>query len=264
MWPDGCTGWELYVIYSPESRGVLVFEQDQAPGLLTSNSTTCPTGAPVILLKTLAVLALLSSTPAARPASSSGCMTTNIETALRHLFERYPGGGPLDISRDASDPLTPDFIAKSLKVRDVPNGYAIIESPDLIGSFEAALFKNPAGYHLVITASGGSVNDFAVFRCTQEGLTPDPAALKISTEDAIRLYADAGLLTADGKKGTDKKTLEDWAGTIVTLSLPRKGKSIVIKADIEEPPIIYGKKLGTVDYVDGRFVVKSLKGKVAP
>ncbi|WP_253997999.1 hypothetical protein [Myxococcus qinghaiensis] len=221
----------------------------------------------MLLLKTIAVLALLSSTPAAtaaRPASSSGCMTTNIETALRHLFERYPDGGPLRIGSDSGDPLPPDFIAKSLKVRDVPNGYATFESPDAIASFEAALFKNPTGYHLVIVASGGSVNDFTVFRCTLEGLTTDPSALKISTEDAIRLYADAGLLTADGKEGTDRKTLEDWAGTIVTLSLPRKGRSIVIKADIEEPPSIYGKKLGTVDYVDSRFIVKSLKSKVAP
>lgn len=217
----------------------------------------------MILLKTVAILALLSSTPAAAPASSSGCMTTNIETALRHLFERYPNGGSLDIGRDSGDPLTPDFIAKSLKVRDVPNGYATIESPDLIASFEAALFKNPTGYHLVIVASGGSVNDFAVFRCTQEGLTPDPAALKFSTEEAIQLYADAGLLSADGKKGAARKTLQDWAGTLVTLSLPRKGRSIVIKADVEEPPSLYGKKLGTVDYKDGRFVVSSLKGKAA-
>ncbi|MCP3064503.1 hypothetical protein LXT21_37590 [Myxococcus sp. K38C18041901] len=190
-------------------------------------------------------------------------MTTNIETALRHLFERYPDGGPLNIGRDSGDPLAPDFVAKSLKVRDVPNGYATFESPDLIASFEAALFKNPTGYHLVIVASGGSVNDFTVFRCTQEGLTADPAALKISTEEAIQLYADAGLLSADGKKGAERKTLEDWAGTIVTLALPRKGRSIVIKADVEEPPSLYGKKLGTVDYVDGRFVVRSLKSKAS-
>ncbi|NTX59680.1 hypothetical protein HUA74_03305 [Myxococcus sp. CA051A] len=30
MWPDACMIWELYVIYFPESRGVLVFEQDYA------------------------------------------------------------------------------------------------------------------------------------------------------------------------------------------------------------------------------------------
>ncbi|MFY2559334.1 hypothetical protein ACN469_17005 [Corallococcus terminator] len=221
----------------------------------------------MILLKTVAVLALLSATPAgtaARPAGSSGCMTTNIETALRHLFERYPDGGPMRLGQDSGDSLAADFVAKSLKIRDVPNGYATLEIPDFMGSFEAALFKNPTGYHLVLVASGGSVNDFFVFRCTQEGLTPDPAALRISTEDAIQLYSDAGLLSADGKKGAARKTLEDWGGTIVTLALPRKGRSIVIKADIEEPPSIYGKKLGTVDYVDGKFVVRSLKSKAAP
>ncbi|MCP3162301.1 hypothetical protein [Myxococcus qinghaiensis] len=30
MWPDACMVWELYVIYFPQSRGVLVFEQDYA------------------------------------------------------------------------------------------------------------------------------------------------------------------------------------------------------------------------------------------
>ncbi|NVJ21974.1 hypothetical protein HUW62_12165 [Myxococcus sp. AM011] len=30
MWPDACMVWEMYVIYFPESRGVLVFEQDYA------------------------------------------------------------------------------------------------------------------------------------------------------------------------------------------------------------------------------------------
>ncbi|GMT96823.1 hypothetical protein KH5H1_09420 [Corallococcus caeni] len=218
----------------------------------------------MILLKAALILALTSANPEAAPAkagASAGCATTNIEVALRHLFERYKDGGTLDVARDSGEPITPQFIAESLKVRDVPNGYALVESPDLIETYEAALFKNPNGYHLVVVSSGASVSRTAVFKCDADGLKADNTALQLSDADAIQLYADAGLLKANAKKGLSEKTLKDWAGSIVTLGLPRKGRVITIKANVDEPAGVYGKKLGTVDYVDGRFVVSSLAKK---
>ncbi|MFP2927450.1 hypothetical protein ACLESO_20080 [Pyxidicoccus sp. 3LG] len=218
------------------------------------------------LLNAVVILALAASSPPsapAKPGESPGCATTNIETALRHLFERYKVAGPLDVSRDSGEAITPDFISASLKIRDVPNGYATLESQDLIETYEAALFKNPNGYHLVLVSSGGSVSRYAAFRCDKEGLKPDSEALRISTEEAIKLYSDAGLLAAKGKKGLTEQFLRDWAGSIVTFGLPRKGRLITIKADVDEPASVYGKKVGTVDYVDGRFVVQSLAKKGA-
>lgn len=211
----------------------------------------------MILLKTALILALSS----AAPAKDTGCATTNIEVALRHLFDRYKNGGTLDVTRESDEPITPQFIAESLKVRDVPNGYALIESPDLIETYEAALFKNPNGYHLVVVSSGASVSHTAVFRCDADGLKADNTALRLSDAEAVQLYTDAGLLKANAKKGLTEKTLQDWGGSIVVLGLPRKGRVITIKANVDEPAGVYGKKLGTIDYVDGRFVVHPLAKK---
>jgi hypothetical protein len=211
-------------------------------------------------LKTALILALTS----AAPEKDTGCATTNIEVALRHLFDRYKDGGTLDVARDSGEPITTQFIAESLKVRDVPNGYALIESPDLIETYEAALFKNPSGYHLVVVSSGASVSHTAVFRCDADGLKADNTALRLSDAEAVQLYTDAGLLKANAKKGLTEKTLQDWGGSIVVLSLPRKGRVITIKANVDEPAGVYGKKLGTIDYVDGRFVVHSLAKKKGP
>jgi hypothetical protein len=210
----------------------------------------------MMLLSAVAALVLTASTPE--------CATTNIETALRHVFERYGQGGPLEVSRDSGDPITPDFITASLKIRDVPNGYATLEGPDLIETFEAALFKNPEGYHLVITANGGSVSRHAVFRCGPDGLSVDDTALRISDEEARQLYKDAGLVAAQGKKGLSEQTLKDWAGSIVLMSLPRKGRTILLKAGVDEPSSVYGKKLGTVEYTGGQFIVHSLAKRAPP
>ncbi|ADO75837.1 hypothetical protein [Stigmatella aurantiaca] len=219
------------------------------------------------LLSAVAVLVLASSSPDSAPVppgSSSGCATSNIETALRHLFERYKEGGPLDIIRDTGEALSPEFITTPLKILDVPNGYATLEGPDLIESFEAALFKNPEGYHLVVTSSGTSASRHVVFRCNKEGLTPDNTALQFSLEDEIKLYASAGLLSAKGKKGLTEQFLKDWAGPIVLLALPRKGRVITLKAGVDEPGSVYGKKLGTVEYANGKFIVHPLAKQARP
>ncbi|QSQ17641.1 hypothetical protein [Myxococcus landrumensis] len=205
------------------------------------------------------VILTLSAAP---KSPSGGCATTHIETALKAVFERYPNAGELDMVRDSGESITPEFLSSAVKIRDVPNGYVTLEHSDLMESYEAALFKNPGGYHLVIVSSGGSVSRGAVFRCDAQGLAQDAQALNISREDALALYADAGLI---GKKGVSEQHLKDWAGTLVQLSLPRKGRSILLKAYVDEPGHLYGKKLGTVEYVDGRFIVQSLgKRKQAP
>lgn len=205
------------------------------------------------LLGVVVILTLSAAPPSpAGKSGSPGCATTNIETALKAVFERYPNGGTLELERDSREPLTPEFLTSAMKIRDVPNGYVTLEHRDLLEGYEAALFKNPAGYHLVIVSSGGSVNRMAVFRCDAQGLTPDDQALSLSPEESLKLYAEAGLI---GKKGVTEQHLKDWAGTLVQLSLPRKGRSIVIKAYVDEPAHLYGKKLGTIEYTDGRFVV---------
>lgn len=213
----------------------------------------------MILLKASLILALA----AAAPASNASCVTTNIETALRHVFERYKEGGVLALRRESGAPVTPQFISESLKIRDVPNGYATLESSEFFETYEAALFKNPTGYHLVVVGSGASVDHVAVFKCDAEGLRADNMALPLSTEEAVQLYRDAGLISAKGKTGLTEKTVRDWAGSVLALQLPRKGRVIAITASVEEPESVYGKKLGTIEYVDSKFVIHSLAKKKA-
>ncbi|AGC43206.1 hypothetical protein MYSTI_01874 [Myxococcus stipitatus DSM 14675] len=203
----------------------------------------------------LGVVVILAVSSAAPQGSEGSCATANIETALKAVFERYPNAGELDLMRDSGEPVTPAFLSTAFKVRDVRNGYATLEHADLVEQYEAALFKNSSGYHLVIVSTGGSVSRLGVFRCDARGLVPDAQALSFSREDALKLYGDAGLI---GKKGLTAQHLQDWAGSLVQFALPRKGRSIVLKAAVDEPAHLHGKKLGTVEYSDGRFTVHSL------
>ncbi|WP_342379853.1 hypothetical protein NVS55_09960 [Myxococcus stipitatus] len=203
----------------------------------------------------LGVVVILALSSAAPPGSEGSCATANIETALKAVFERYPSADELDLTRDSGEPITPEFLSTAFKVRDVRNGYATLEHADLVERYEAALFKNSSGYHLVIVSTGGSVNRMGVFRCDARGLVSDAQALSFSREDALKLYGEAGLI---GKKGLTEQHLQDWAGSLVQIALPRKGRSIVLKAAVDEPAHVYGKKVGSVEYSDGRFVVRSL------
>nr|WP_227026853.1 hypothetical protein [Corallococcus soli] len=228
-----------------------------------------------MLLNTVVVLALASAPPA-KPAAQASCATTNIETALQHLETHLKATAAqpkvelsdeelarLVESGEYAESVAEEFVGKTWKVRDVPNGFVSTGDKNPDGTYEAALFKNPEGYHLVLVGEGASVTHIEAFRCDKGGFKADAKAFRISNAQAIQLYADAGLIAPKGKKGLQEKTLQDWAGSILGFHLPRKGRSIRITAGVEEPASVYGKALGTVEYVDSKFVVRSLAKKPA-
>ncbi|RKH02059.1 hypothetical protein D7X74_37425 [Corallococcus sp. CA047B] len=230
----------------------------------------------MLLLNTVVVLALASAPPA-KPVARAGCATTNIETALQHLETHLKASAAqpkaevseeelarLVESGEYVESVAEEFIGKDWKVRDVPNGFVSTGDKNPDGTYEAALFKNPEGYHLVLVGEGVSVTHIEAFRCDKDGFKADNAALRISTAQALQLYADAGLIAPKGKKGLQEKTLKDWGGSILDFHLPRKGRSIRVTAGVDEPASVYGKALGTLEYVDSKFVVRSLAKKPAP
>ncbi|RYZ37818.1 MAG: hypothetical protein EOO71_26495 [Myxococcaceae bacterium] len=230
----------------------------------------------MLLLNTVVVLALASAPPA-KPEARASCATTNIETALQHMEAHLKANANkprvehtdeelarLVESGEYVESIADEFVGKTWKVRDVPNGYVSTGDKDPDGTYEAALFKNPEGYHLVLVGEGASVTHIEAFRCDKDGFKADPAALRMPPAQAIRLYADAGLIAPKGKKGLQEKTLQDWGGSIVNFHLPRKGRSIRLTANVEEPASVYGKALGTLEYVDSKFVIRSLAKNPAP
>ncbi|MCY1046387.1 hypothetical protein OV208_34100 [Corallococcus sp. bb12-1] len=230
----------------------------------------------MLLLNTVVVLALASAPPA-KPEARASCATTNIETALQHLEAHLKASADKprvelseeELARQVEsgeyvESVADEFIGKTWTVRDVPNGFVSTGDSEPMGTFEAALFKNAEGYHLVLVGEGASVTHIEAFRCGKDGFKADEAAFRMSNKQAIQLYADAGLIAPKGKKGLQEKTLKDWGGSIVNFHLPRKGRSIRLTANVEEPASVYGKALGTIEYVDSKFVVRSLAKKPAP
>ncbi|NNB95667.1 hypothetical protein HI113_17365 [Corallococcus exiguus] len=216
-----------------------------------------------MLLKAVVLLSLASAPPA-KPAASAGCATTNIETALKylevHLKATAKSAKAVDPDDESGRPLGDDFVGLKWNVRDVPNGYLSTED-DSGTTFEAALFKNPEGYHLAIVGTGASVINTAVYRCDKSGWTLEKDALDVPLEKAIQLYDNAGLIAPKGKPGLTRKHLNDWGGSILAYHLPRKGRVIRITSYVDEPDSAYGKELGTFEYVQSKFQVVPLKAK---
>ncbi|MHA7629347.1 hypothetical protein [Corallococcus sp. M7] len=213
----------------------------------------------MMLLKAVVLLSLASAPPA-KPA----CATTNIETAVQNLAAHLKTAvkpAPKDDSVDDSDMyFAEEAVGQTWKVRDVPNGYMSTED-DSGTTFEAALFKNPEGYHLALVGTGASVVNTAVYRCDKSGWTLEKDALEVPLEKAIQLYDNAGLIAPKGKPGLSRKDLNDWGGSILAYHLPRKGRVIRITSYVDEPSSAYGKDLGTLEYVQSKFQVVPLKTK---
>ncbi|RKH14782.1 hypothetical protein D7V97_02030 [Corallococcus sp. CA053C] len=216
----------------------------------------------MVLLKAVVILALASAPPA-KPAASAGCATTNIETALRHLEAHLKATVKPEAKDDSEDDSGASFaeevVGQTWKIRDVPNGYMSTED-DSGTTYEAALFKNPEGYHLALVGTGVSVVNTAVYRCDKSGLKLEKDALEVSLEKAIQLYANAGLIASKGKPGLSEKYLRDWGGSILAYHLPRKGRVIRITSYVDEDAV-YGKELGTLEYAQSKFQVIPLKKK---
>lgn len=216
-----------------------------------------------MLLKAFVLLSLASAPPA-KPAASAGCATTNIETALQHLTAHLKTAVPEASKDDSVDNSAMYFaeeaVGQTWTVRDVPNGY-VSTGNDAGTRYEAALFKNPEGYHLAVVGTGDSVINTAVYRCDKSGLTLEREGLEVPLEKAIELYANAGLIAPKGKPGLTRKDLKDWGGSILAYHLPRKGRAIRITSYVDEPNSAYGKDLGTLEYVQSKFQVVPLKTK---
>ena len=216
-----------------------------------------------MLLKAVVVLALVAAPPA-KPAASAGCATTNIETALQHLAAHLKTAVASASKDDSVDNSAMYFaeeaVGQEWTVRDVPNGYMAVGN-DSFTAYEAALFKNPEGYHLVLVGTGDSVVNTAVYRCDKSGLTLERDALEVPLAKAIELYANAGLIAPKGKPGLTTKDLKDWGGSILAYHLPRKGRVIRVTSYVDEPSSAYGKELGTIEYVQSRFQVVPAKKK---
>jgi hypothetical protein len=222
----------------------------------------------VLLLKAVVALTLASE-PTAKPAASAGCATTNILTALKHM-EAHLKATPSPQAKGAEETeeeayasegwsLAESLVGKTWTVSDVPNGYVSEGEAGLGDTYEAALFKNPEGYHLVLVGFEGSSVNTAVFRCTKAGLKQDPQALKVTDKEILQLYSSAGLMASKGKKGFRKELLQGGGGYL-GFHLPRKGRSIRISSQMDEEGV-YGKQLGSFEYVDSKFVVVPLKKK---
>ncbi|NNC21191.1 hypothetical protein HJC22_36340 [Corallococcus exiguus] len=171
---------------------------------------------------------------------------------------------PLETADDSVDNSAMYFaeeaVGQTWTIRDVPNGYMAVGN-DSFTAFEAALFKNPEGYHLVLVGTGDSVINTAVYRCDKSGWTLEKNALEVPLDKAIQLYDNAGLIAPKGKPGLTRKDLKDWGGSILAYHLPRKGRVIRITSYVDEPDSAYGKELGTFEYVQSKFQVVPLKTK---
>ncbi|RKH68768.1 hypothetical protein [Corallococcus llansteffanensis] len=211
----------------------------------------------MLLLKAVVVLALASAPPA-KPAASAGCATTNIETALKHLEAHLKATAKPEKEVDPDDesgpPLAEEFMGLTWKIRDVPNGYMSTVG-EAGTTYEAALFKNPEGYHLALVATGDSVVNTAAYRCDKSGLKLEKDALEVPLGTAIQLYANAGLIAPKGKPGLSQKTLRDWGGSIVAYHLPRQGRVVRLTAFVDEPDSVYGTELGILEYSHSKFRV---------
>ncbi|RKI29823.1 hypothetical protein D7Y27_39830 [Corallococcus sp. AB004] len=185
-----------------------------------------------------------------------------METALNLMLPCFPAGGDLELERDSEEPVTAEFITKSMTVRDVPNGFALIESDDLRFAYEAALFKAPRDTTLVVAAKGGRKDRVVVFQCDLKGLKLAQDATKtfdLSREEILRLYDSAGLIAPPGKKGLKAKNVREWGSSFVDFTLPRTGRTIKLVASVDIPKEIRGTEVGTVEYVDQKFVVRPFK-----
>nr|WP_216618006.1 hypothetical protein [Corallococcus carmarthensis] len=215
-----------------------------------------------MLLKAVVVLALASAPPT-KPAASAGCATTHIETALQHLEAHLKtavkSASKDDSVDDSAMYFAEEAVGQTWTVRDVPNGY-LSTGDGSDPTYEAALFKNPEGYHLVLVSFGTSAVNTAVYRCDKSGLTLEKDALEVPLDKAIQLYANAGLIASKGKPGVTRQTLKDWAGSLVAYHLPRKGRVIRITSYVDEDGV-YDKELGTLEYVQSKFQVVPLKKK---
>ncbi|RUO92303.1 hypothetical protein D7Y11_15595 [Corallococcus sp. AB018] len=210
------------------------------------------------------VLLSLASAPPAKPAASAGCATTNIETSLQrleaHLKTAVASASKDDSVDNSAMYFAEEAVGQTWTSRDVPNGYMAVGN-DSFTAFEAALFKNPEGYHLVLVGTGDSVINTAVYRCDKSGWTLEKNALEVPLDKAIQLYDNAGLIAPKGKPGLTRKDLKDWGGSILAYHLPRKGRVIRITSYVDEPDSAYGKELGTFEYVQSKFQVVPLKTK---
>ncbi|WP_434300720.1 hypothetical protein [Corallococcus exiguus] len=217
-----------------------------------------------MMLLQAVVLLSLASAPPAKPAASAGCATTNIETALQrleaHLKTAVASASKDDSVDNSAMYFAEEAVGQTWTIRDVPNGYMAVGN-DSFTAFEAALFKNPEGYHLVLVGTGDSVINTAVYRCDKSGWTLEKDALEVPLDKAIQLYDNAGLIAPKGKPGLTRKDLKDWGGSILAYHLPRKGRVIRITSYVDEPDSAYGKELGTLEYVQSKFQVVPLKTK---
>lgn len=175
------------------------------------------------------------------------CSKQNIEKAIISILTQ--DSKPIVI-RDSGKALSASYLEKTIKTKDLKNGYLKIQDSDLISTYEAALFLGTQTSYVIFVGHGPSVQKLYSYKCTNGKWAADSASLSQLKPDPIPLYEKAGLL-----KKITKDTVTQSAHSTIIYSLPQVGKDIVLTAGVNVENI-YGAPLGKFTFDGTHFILK--------